>query len=72
MKWTEGVIRAEKIVDRWCRQSVAIHPTSSRTDAQPCAAVLVLRLAAVRLAAPLGDRVVLDAETGRPVTEEPA
>jgi hypothetical protein len=33
--------------------------------------VLVLRLAAVRLAAPLGDRVVLDAETGRPVTEEP-
>jgi hypothetical protein len=40
--------------------------------AQPCAAVLVLRLAAVRLAAPLGDRVVLDAATGWPVTEEPA
>ena len=40
--------------------------------AQPCAAMLVLRLAAVRLAAPLGDRVVLDAATGRPVTEEPA
>jgi hypothetical protein len=40
--------------------------------AQPCAAVLVQRLAAVRLAAPLGDRVVLDAATGLPVTEEPA
>jgi hypothetical protein len=40
--------------------------------AQPCAAMLVQRLAAVRLAAPLGDRVVLDAATGLPVTEEPA
>jgi hypothetical protein len=40
--------------------------------AQPCAAMLVQRLAAVRLAAPLGDRVVLDAATGRPVTQEPA
>jgi hypothetical protein len=40
--------------------------------AQPCAAMLVQRGAAVRLAAPLGDRVVLDAATGRPVTEEPA
>jgi hypothetical protein len=37
-----------------------------------CIAVLVQRLAAVRLAAPLGDRVVIDAATGRPVTEEPA
>jgi hypothetical protein len=41
-------------------------------QAQPCAAMLVQRLAAVRLAAPLGDRVVLDAATGQPVTEEPA
>jgi hypothetical protein len=40
--------------------------------AQPCAAMLVQRLAAVRLAAPPADRVVLDAATGRPVTEEPA
>jgi hypothetical protein len=39
--------------------------------AQPCAAMLVQRLAAVRLAAPLDDRVVLDAATGRPVTLEP-
>jgi hypothetical protein len=38
---------------------------------QACAAVLVQRLAAVRLTAPLGDRVVLDAATGRPVTQEP-
>jgi hypothetical protein len=37
-----------------------------------CIAVLVQRLASVRLAAPLGDRVVLDAATGQPVTEEPA
>jgi hypothetical protein len=40
--------------------------------AQPCAAMLMQRLAAVGLAAPLGDRVVLDAATGLPVTEEPA
>jgi hypothetical protein len=38
---------------------------------QACAAMLVLRLAAVRLTAPLGGRVVLDAATGRPVTQEP-
>ena len=38
---------------------------------QPCAAMLVLREAAVRLAAPLGARVVLDAATGRPATLEP-
>ena len=37
-----------------------------------CIAVLLQRLAAVRLAAPLGDRVVIDAATGRPVTVEPA
>jgi hypothetical protein len=41
-------------------------------QAQPCAAMLVQRLAVVRLAAPLGDRVVLDAATGRPVPEEPS
>jgi hypothetical protein len=41
-------------------------------QAQACAAMLVRRLAAVRLTAPLGDRVVLDAATGRPVTEEPS
>jgi hypothetical protein len=39
---------------------------------QPCAAVLELRKVTVRLAAPLGDRVILDAATGRPVTQEPA
>jgi hypothetical protein len=38
---------------------------------QACADVLELRRAAVRLAAPLGQRVVLDASTGRPVTLEP-
>jgi hypothetical protein len=38
---------------------------------QACADVLELRRAAVRLAAPLGQRVVLDAGTGRPVTLEP-
>jgi hypothetical protein len=38
---------------------------------QACAAMLVLRLVAVRLTAPLSDRVVLDASTGRPVTLEP-
>jgi hypothetical protein len=37
-----------------------------------CIAVLLQRLAAVPLAAPLGDRVVLDAATGRPATVEPA
>jgi hypothetical protein len=40
--------------------------------AQPCTAMLVQRLAAIRLAAPLGDRIVLDAATGLPVTEEPS
>jgi hypothetical protein len=39
---------------------------------QPCAAMLVLRKAAVRLAAPLGARTVLDAATGQPATLEPA
>jgi len=36
-----------------------------------CLAAIVRRLAAVRLAAPVGDRVVLDAATGQPVTQEP-
>jgi hypothetical protein len=39
---------------------------------QPCAAVLQLRKVTVQLAAPLGDRVILDAATGQPVTQEPA
>jgi hypothetical protein len=39
---------------------------------QPCAAVLELRKVTVRLATPLGDRLILDAATGRPVTQEPA
>jgi len=39
---------------------------------QPCAAMLLLRKAAVRLAAPLGARTVLDAATGQPATQEPA
>jgi hypothetical protein len=38
---------------------------------QACAAVLVLRSATVRLAAPVGDRVILDAAAGQPVTREP-
>jgi hypothetical protein len=36
-----------------------------------CLAAIVRRLAVVRLAAPVGDRVVLDAATGQPVTQEP-
>ena len=36
-----------------------------------CLAAIVGRLAVVRLAAPVGDRVVLEAATGRPVTQEP-
>jgi hypothetical protein len=36
-----------------------------------CLAAIVRRLAAVRLTAPVGDRVVLDAATGKPVTQEP-
>ena len=39
---------------------------------QACAAMLVLRKAAVRLAAPLGARIVLDAATGQPAAREPA
>ena len=39
---------------------------------QSCAAMLQLRKVTVRLAAPLGDRVILDAATGQPVTQEPA
>jgi hypothetical protein len=35
---------------------------------EPCAAMLVTRTATVRLAAPLGSRLVLDAATGQPVT----
>jgi hypothetical protein len=38
----------------------------------PCAASLVSRTATVRLNAPLDGRLVLDAATGQPVTEEPA
>lgn len=44
-------------------------------DPQPdraCASMLVLRKVTVHLAAPLGDRVVLDAATGEPATREPA
>jgi hypothetical protein len=36
-----------------------------------CLAAIVRRLAAAGLAAPVGDRVVLDAATGQPVTQEP-
>ena len=36
-----------------------------------CLAAIVRRLAVVRLAAPVGGRVVLDAATGQPVTQEP-
>jgi hypothetical protein len=43
------------------------HPRPERA----CSALLDMRRAAVRLAAPLGHRVVLDAATGRPVTLEP-
>jgi hypothetical protein len=39
---------------------------------QACAGVLLLRKVTVHLAAPLGDRVVLDGATGQPVTREPA
>jgi hypothetical protein len=39
---------------------------------QSCAAVLELRKVTVRLAAPLGDRIILNAATGQPVTPEPA
>jgi hypothetical protein len=35
---------------------------------EPCTAMLVTRTATVRLAAPLGSRLVLDAATGQPVT----
>jgi hypothetical protein len=42
------------------------------TPDQACAGVLLLRKVTVHLAAPLGDRVVLDAATGQPVTREPA
>ena len=38
---------------------------------QACAGVLLLRKVTVHLAAPLGDRVVLDGATGQPVTREP-
>jgi len=37
---------------------------------QPCAAMLVMRKVTVRLTAPLGDRVVLDAATGGPETTD--
>jgi hypothetical protein len=36
-----------------------------------CLAAIVRRLAAVGLAAPVGDRVIIDAATGQPVTQEP-
>ena len=39
---------------------------------QAYAGVLLLRKVTVHLAAPLGDRVVLDGATGQPVTREPA
>ena len=39
---------------------------------QACAAMLAQRQVTVRLAAPLGDRIILDAATGQPVTQEPA
>ncbi len=38
---------------------------------QACAGVLLLRKVTVHLAAPLGDRVVLDGATGQPATREP-
>lgn len=36
-----------------------------------CAATILQRLAAVRLATPVGDQVILDAASGQPVTQEP-
>jgi hypothetical protein len=46
----------------WCAPGASDHG---------CVAVIARRLAAVRLAAPVGDRVILDAASGQPVTQEP-
>jgi hypothetical protein len=53
------------VVGGWMRD-----PGPGQSD-QSCAAVLQLRKVTVRLAAPLGDRVILDAATGQPATQEP-
>jgi hypothetical protein len=38
----------------------------------PCAAIGISRTTTVRLSAPVGDRVIIDASTGQPVTPSPA